>query len=86
MIVNPEAQKKAQTEIDALLSTSGRLDRLPTFTDRKDLPYVDAVIKEVFRWFPVLPFAVPHRATRDDIYNGYFIPKDATVMGNAWSV
>ena len=84
MALYPEAQKKAQAEIDALLRTSGRLDRLPSFADKKHLPCVDALIKEVLRWFPVLPFAVPHRAMRDDTYKGYFIPKDATVMGNAW--
>lgn len=86
MTLHPQAQTKAQVEIDALLSPSGRLDRLPIFTDKKNLPYVGAVIKEVFRWFPVLPLAVPHRAMRDDVYKGYFIPKDASVIGNVWSV
>ena len=30
-------------------------DRLPTFSDRKFLPYVDALVKEVFRWHIVVP-------------------------------
>ncbi|KZV60973.1 cytochrome P450 [Peniophora sp. CONT] len=86
MTLHPEAQKRAQAEIDTLLGTSGRLDRLPSFADKKSLPYVDALIKEVLRWFPVLPFAVPHRAMRDDVYKGYFIPKDASILGNAWAI
>ncbi|VDC00278.1 unnamed protein product [Peniophora sp. CBMAI 1063] len=86
MTLHPDAQRKAQAEIDALLSTSSRLDRLPMFADKNDSPYVDAIIKEVFRWFPVLPFAVPHRATHDAVYKGFLIPKDATVMGNAWAI
>jgi hypothetical protein len=28
---------------------------LPTLDDRLELPYVDALVKEVFRWQPVTP-------------------------------
>ena len=30
--------------------------------------------------------AVPHMATNDDEYNGYYIPKGTIVFGNSWSV
>ena len=30
--------------------------------------------------------AIPHRLMEDDIYNGYFLPKNAIVLGNAWYV
>lgn len=30
-------------------------DRPPKFGDRKDTPYIEAVLKEVHRWSPVLP-------------------------------
>jgi hypothetical protein len=42
----PEAQKTAQAELDALLGGT----RLPTFEDQGDLPFVDAIIKELLRW------------------------------------
>jgi cytochrome P450 len=84
MCLYPEVQKRAQAEIDSLLGSSARLDRLPAFTDKEDLPYINALVKEVLRWIPVLPFAVPHRSMEDDIYEGHFIPKDSTVIGNAW--
>jgi len=29
---------------------------------------------------------MPHQLTEDDAYQGYFMPKDATVMFNAWFV
>ena len=51
MTLFPEAQKKAQAEIDAVIGT----DRLPTFTDFDSLPFVEAVIKETFRWHAVIP-------------------------------
>lgn len=90
MTLHPEVVRKAQAEIDHI--TGG--DRLPTFADREYLPYVDALVKEVFRWNTVVPMgkhsaditlgtflltletsALPHRATRDDVHEGYFIPK-----------
>lgn len=47
----PEAQKKAQAEIDAVIGS----DRLPNFSDRDSLPYVEAFAKEVLRWNAVVP-------------------------------
>jgi hypothetical protein len=43
MVLFPEAQKKAQEELDRVI---GR-HRLPTWEDEKDLPYVRSLIKEV---------------------------------------
>ncbi|KAF8558813.1 cytochrome P450 [Imleria badia] len=76
----PEAQKKAQAEIDAVIGS----DRLPNFTDRESLPYVEALAKEVVRWNVVAPLAVPHRVTEDDVHDGYFIPKGSLVIANVW--
>ena len=45
----PEVQKKAQAEIDAIVGP----DRLPTLSDRQSLPYMEALLKEVYRWNPV---------------------------------
>ncbi|KAI6033982.1 cytochrome P450 [Pisolithus microcarpus] len=80
MTLFPEAQKKAQAEIDAVV---GR-ERLPTFADRESLPYVEALVKEIFRWSPVVPIVIPHRVNTDDIHNGYYIPKGTLVLPNAW--
>jgi cytochrome P450 len=51
MQLYPDVQKRAQREIDAL--TQGR--RLPEFSDRTYLPYIDAIVKENNRWHPVTP-------------------------------
>ncbi|CCO36288.1 O-methylsterigmatocystin oxidoreductase Short=OMST oxidoreductase [Rhizoctonia solani AG-1 IB] len=82
MIQNPDVQAKAQAEIDAVVG--GR--RLPEMDDEHKLPYVGRVIKEVLRWRPVIPLGVPHACAEDDTYKGYFIPKDAIVMGNIWAM
>ncbi|TFK37861.1 cytochrome P450 [Crucibulum laeve] len=82
MSMYPEVLKKAQDEIDAQVGN----DRLPDFSDRALLPYVNAVIKETLRWQPITPLAAGHMLTQDDVYNGYLIPKDSIVLGNVWSI
>ena len=51
MVLHPEVQAKAWEEIDQVVGT----DRLPEFTDRPNLPYVEAICLETFRWLPVVP-------------------------------
>jgi len=51
MILYPEVQRKAQAEIDDVVGNG----RLPVFSDEEELPYVQAVLKEVLRWHPVAP-------------------------------
>lgn len=53
----PNVQKKAQAEIDALCGT----ERSPIWTDFKQLPYINSIIKEGMRWRPVAVTALPHR-------------------------
>jgi cytochrome P450 len=82
MTLNPEVQRKAQEELDRVVGT----DRVPNFSDRPYLPYIEAVYREVLRWRPALPIALPHTTTEDDIYHGYFIPKGSLVMSNLWAM
>ncbi|KAF8877180.1 cytochrome P450 [Infundibulicybe gibba] len=82
MTCYPEAQKKAQQEIDRVIGQS----RLPEFSDEHSLPYLAALIKEVLRWNPVTPLAIPHLLTQDDVYKGYHIPRDSIVIGNTWAI
>ncbi|KZV73582.1 cytochrome P450 [Peniophora sp. CONT] len=82
MTLFPEAQRKAQAEIDTVV---GR-DRLPTLADRPNLPYVDAIVSEMMRWAPVVPMAIPHKLVQDDNYGGYTLPKGALVIPNVWGM
>ncbi|KAH7308648.1 putative cytochrome P450 oxidoreductase OrdA-like protein [Stachybotrys elegans] len=80
VMVTPEVQQKAQEEIDRVVGK----DRLPSIADRENLPYVDAIVKEVLRWHPVAPMCLPHTSTEDDVYNGYLIPSGAMLFANVW--
>lgn len=51
MVLHPDAQRKAQAEIDSVVGTC----RLPDFGDEASLPYVSALVNEVMRWHPVAP-------------------------------
>ncbi|KAJ7610063.1 cytochrome P450 [Roridomyces roridus] len=82
MLANPEAQRKAQAEIDFIFGGRG----LPTFKDQDALPYVSALVHEVMRWEQVTPAAAPHLVTTEDEYRGYRIPKGSIVVGNAWAI
>ncbi|KAG1787447.1 cytochrome P450 [Suillus plorans] len=77
MVLYPDVQRRAQAEIDSVVGK----DRLPTFEDSASLPYIDAVVRETFRWQPVVPLGIPHTALDDDVYDGYFIPKGALFLG-----
>jgi cytochrome P450 len=51
MTLFPDSQLKAQDEINRVVGN----DRLPNLADRDSLPYVNALVSEVFRWRPVIP-------------------------------
>jgi len=80
MASHPLAQKEAQAQMDEVVGST----RLPDFSDRPHLPWVDAILREVMRWRPVVPTSIPHISMEDDVYNGYFIPKGSIVMSNIW--
>ncbi|KAJ7211168.1 cytochrome P450 [Mycena pura] len=82
LLANPEAQMKAQDEIDSVIGPGN----LPDFADEPSLPYVSAIVKEVLRWRNVAPIAFPHYITVDDEYRGYRIPAGSLVIGNTWAI
>ncbi|KAJ7864407.1 hypothetical protein B0H13DRAFT_1085460 [Mycena leptocephala] len=72
MALYPAVQAKVQREIDAMVAG----ERLSTFCGPRGLA--------VLRCHSVVPTCVPHRATRDDVYDseGHFILKGALVLTN----
>lgn len=82
LLLHPEIQKKAKEQIDSVV---GR-DRLPSFDDREELPYIEYLIQETTRWCPLSPLGVPHATLEDDIYKGMFIPKRSVVFANAYAM
>ena len=54
MALHPEVQRKAQKQLDNVIGT----DRLPNLDDVTALPYVETIVKELFRWHPVTPLGM----------------------------
>ena len=53
MILHPDIQKRAQVEVDRIVGD----ERLPSFADRGQLPFIEAIIKECLRWKCVAPLS-----------------------------
>lgn len=45
MVLHPQVMKKAQAELDQVVGS----DRLPDWDDREALPYLQCLIKEIYR-------------------------------------
>ena len=82
MSLYPAIQQEAQAELDAVV---GR-DRLPNFSDRELLVYLEAIIKEALRWMPSAPLGLTHCTREDEVINGYFIPAGTVLLANIWCV
>ena len=80
MAANSGAQRRGQAELDLVVGQG----RLPDFSDRDSLPYVNAIIKECLRWHSALPLGLPHSSIQDEVYNGYHIPAGSVLIPNAW--
>lgn len=79
---HPEVIEKARQEIDSVVGA----DRLPTFKDRASLPYVEAVMSEVWRWSCPVPLGLPHSLMEDDVYKDKCIPKGSIIFANIWYI
>ncbi|KAI0632690.1 cytochrome P450 [Trametes polyzona] len=82
MVLHPDAFRKAQAELDRVVGRT----RLPDDADRANLPYLECLLKEVYRWQSPVPLAIPHNLTEDDEYRGYHIPGDTMVIPNIWKM
>ncbi|KAJ7493305.1 cytochrome P450 [Mycena galericulata] len=80
MVLQPDAQRKAQRELEEVLGHCAT----PSLADRPRLPYTGALISEIFRRYTIGPLGLPHVAAEDDVHNGFFIPKDAIILTNNW--
>jgi cytochrome P450 len=63
MTLYPEAQRRAQEELDRVLKPG----HLPDFEDQPSLPYITAIVKETLRWMPVARLGAAHFLTADDV-------------------
>merc|ERR1712241_1328853 len=61
MVRYPEIQSKVQHELDTVVGHN----RLPNMEDKRNLPYVEAVIMEIQRHACIVPLGLRHKIERD---------------------
>ncbi|CAN0922448.1 Cytochrome P450 81Q32 [Linum grandiflorum] len=82
LLNNPDILNKARAELDNVVGTNRLVDE----SDYPKLPYLQSIISETFRLYPVAPLLVPHNSSEDCTIGGYHIPKDTMLMVNAWAI
>ncbi|KAF5792629.1 putative flavonoid 3'-monooxygenase [Helianthus annuus] len=82
MVLHPDIQAKAQSEIDRV--TGGRP---VTDSDLDNLPYLQAIVKETLRMHPPGPLLSWARlATQDTVVGPHMVPAGTTAMVNMWAI
>ncbi|KAH8165982.1 hypothetical protein CIB48_g2266 [Xylaria polymorpha] len=82
MAAHPSLLEKAQEEVDEFFGS----DKMPVEAHNAKLPYLTACLLETLRWRPSFPSGIPHATTEDDIYEGFFIPANTTVILDIWGI
>ncbi|QRV80981.1 cytochrome P450 family protein [Ceratobasidium sp. AG-Ba] len=82
MVTHPNAQRKAHEELDRIIGSA----RMPLLEDLSQLPYIQAIIREVHRWRPIAPAGVPHTSIEDIHYQDYTIPANTIIFTNIWGI
>lgn len=82
LIHNPVVMKKAQDEVRGIVGAKPAVEE----ADITHMNYLRAVIKETLRLCPVATLLVPHFSTDDVQIDGYDVPKQTTVLINAWAI
>ncbi|KAG6407028.1 hypothetical protein SASPL_130008 [Salvia splendens] len=82
LLFNPDKLKRLKQEIKSVVGENGQIRE----ADIASLPYLQAVIKETFRYHPPGPLAVTRMSEADQEVNGYTIPKGTQIVINTWSM
>ena len=81
LVHHPEIQDRAYEDIISVLGA-----KPPTLKDQALLPYIQAMILEVFRISSYFVFLVPRYAKKETSLNGYLIPENTIIFPNIWSL
>lgn len=82
LLNHPEILKKAKTDIDTKIG----LDRLIDESDINNLPYLQNIVSETLRLYPVAPTLLPHVASEDCMVAGYDVPRGTVLLVNVWAM
>ena len=81
LLNNPQVMEKVKGELKRVLGKKTEVEE----SDIAQLPYLQAVVKEVLRLYPPVPMSF-YRAEATVQVQGYTIPQGTTIMLNLWAV
>ncbi|XP_052800554.1 cytochrome P450 2B19-like isoform X3 [Mya arenaria] len=82
MCHHPEVQARIQKEVDTVIGSQ----RFPEAGDRVWMPYIEAVLLEVWRYGSQTPLAIPHLCRKDVVLEGYLIEAGTVIFPNLYAV
>lgn len=82
LIKHPRVMKLLQEELDSVIGK----ERMVMESDLPKLPFLDMVVKETFRLYPVAPLLIPHESMEDVVVNGHKILKNSRIIINFWAI
>lgn len=86
LLKHPKAYAAVVAEIDSR-DREGRLSKFVTYAEARDMPYLQAVMKEAMRLHPAVGIAIPRYVPRGGVeIEGVWCPEGTVVGINAWVV
>ncbi|CAK9228236.1 unnamed protein product, partial [Sphagnum troendelagicum] len=82
LLRHPHCAKKLQAELDEVVGK----DRIVTESDIPDLPYLNAVLKEVLRLHPPVPINITHVALEDTTVGGFDFVAGTRLSVNIYAI
>ncbi|KAG2621730.1 cytochrome P450 81Q32-like [Panicum virgatum] len=82
LLRHPEAMRKVRAEIDTNVGTA----RMVEESDITNLPYLQCVVKETLRLYPVAPIIPAHEAMEDCTVSGLDVRRGTMILVNAWAI
>ena len=81
---NPDKQEQLRNEIFQVVGESGKIDF--DSLSIKSMPYLDAVVNEALRLYPVGLMVSNRMAMEDTTLLGYDIPKGLAIQPDVWTL
>lgn len=82
LLRHPRVMKTLQDELNNVVGINRKVEE----SDLAKLPYLNIVVKETLRLYPVGPLLVPRESQEDITINGYYIKKKSRILINAWAI
>lgn len=82
LLNHPRVLAKARAELDRYIGHGRLLDE----SDLPKLQFLQRIVNETLRLFPVAPLLVPHESSQDCKFGGYDVPHGTMLLVNAWAI